>query len=109
MGSWRKVRAARLAGHVRRLSPNGAKSQVAAPPHRKDLSTERRRPAKIARSTKDMSDLPMTLTNDQRAAITTAGNVRMTVDGIECVLVRSDLFDRLRSVLGDDWRHDEMR
>jgi len=51
----------------------------------------------------------MTLTNDQRAAITTTGNVRITVDGIECVLVRSDLFERVQGILGDDWTHDEMR
>ncbi|HEV3005024.1 MAG TPA: hypothetical protein VGX78_11215 [Pirellulales bacterium] len=51
----------------------------------------------------------MTLTNEQHAAITTVGNVEITVDGIECVLVRSDLFDRIRNLLGGDWTHDEMR
>ena len=51
----------------------------------------------------------MTLTNEQRAAITTAGNVRINVDGIDCVLVRSDIYDRVSNVLGDDWTHDEMR
>lgn len=37
------------------------------------------------------------------------GNIRLTVNGIECVLVRSDIFDRVRGILGDDWTHDEMR
>jgi hypothetical protein len=51
----------------------------------------------------------MTLTKEQLATIATAGNVRVTVEGIECVLVRSDVFDRVRNILGDDWTHDEMR
>jgi hypothetical protein len=51
----------------------------------------------------------MTLTNEQRAAIEAAGNVPITVDDIDCVLVRSDVFARIQAVLGDDWTHDEMR
>ncbi|HJT31393.1 MAG TPA: hypothetical protein VJ783_05035 [Pirellulales bacterium] len=51
----------------------------------------------------------MTLTNDQHLAMAEAGNIRLTVDGIECVLVRSDIFDRVRAILGDDWTHEEMR
>lgn len=51
----------------------------------------------------------MTLTKEQRAAIEGAGNVPIVVDGLDCVLVRSDVFDRLLGVLGDDWTHDEMR
>jgi hypothetical protein len=51
----------------------------------------------------------MTLTQEQRAAIEGAGNVRLCVDGMDCVLVRADVFERLQSVLGDDWTHDEMR
>jgi hypothetical protein len=51
----------------------------------------------------------VTLTKEQHATITATGNVRITVDGIECVLVRSDIFDRVRNILGDDWSHDDMR
>ena len=51
----------------------------------------------------------MILTKEQRTAIETTGNVRISVDGIECVLVRSDVFDRVQTVLGEDWTHDEMR
>ena len=51
----------------------------------------------------------MNLTKEQHATIVNAGNLRITVDGIECVLVRSDVFDRVCNVLGDDWTHDEMR
>ena len=50
----------------------------------------------------------MNLTSDQRSAIETTGSVSVSVDGLECVLVRSDLFDRVRSLLGDDWTHEEM-
>lgn len=50
----------------------------------------------------------MTLTEEQLAAIEGAGNVQLAVDGIECVLVRSDVYDRIRGVLGDDWSHEEM-
>jgi hypothetical protein len=51
----------------------------------------------------------MTLTEEQRVAIETTGKVRISVDGIDCVLVRTDVFDRVQTVLGDEWTHDEMR
>lgn len=51
----------------------------------------------------------MTLTSDQRAAIETTGSVPLSVDGLECVLVRSEIFDRVRALLGDDWTHEDMR
>lgn len=51
----------------------------------------------------------MTLTEEQRAALEGTGNLRMVVDGFDCVLVRADVYDRIRGVLGDDWAHDEMR
>lgn len=50
----------------------------------------------------------MTLTSDQRAAIETNGSVPLSVDGLDCVLVRSDIFDRVRGLLGDDWTHDDL-
>lgn len=42
-------------------------------------------------------------------AMEAAGSVRLTVDGVDCVLVRSEIFDRIRGILGDDWTHEEMR
>ena len=43
----------------------------------------------------------MNLTKEQHATIVSAGNLRIIVDGIECVLLRSDVFDRVCTVLGD--------
>lgn len=51
----------------------------------------------------------MTLTTDQRAAIEEAGSVPVSVDGLDCVLIRSDIFNRLRCLLGEDWTHEDMR
>ena len=51
----------------------------------------------------------MTLTNEQRSVILSKGNLPITVDGVDCVLVRTDVFNRLKSLLGEDWTHDEMR
>lgn len=51
----------------------------------------------------------MTLIKEQRAAIEAAGNVPITADGINCVLVRSDVFARMQDLLSGDWTHDEMR
>lgn len=50
----------------------------------------------------------MTLTKEQRAAIEGTGSLRMVVDGLDCILVRFDVFDRIRGVYGDDWSHEEM-
>jgi hypothetical protein len=50
----------------------------------------------------------MTLSEEQRAAIEGTGNVPMVVDGIDCILGRTDIFGRIRGVLGDDWTHEEM-
>jgi hypothetical protein len=55
-----------------------------------------------------MEESFVVLTSDQRAAIETTGSVPLSVDGLECVLVRSDIFNRVRDLLGDDWTHDDM-
>ena len=41
----------------------------------------------------------MILTKEEHQAITSVGNVPVTVDGIDCVLVRADVFERVRSLL----------
>ena len=51
----------------------------------------------------------MTLTNEQRSVILAKGKLPITVDGVDCVLVRTDVFNRLNSLLGEDWTHEEMR
>ena len=51
----------------------------------------------------------MELTVEQHAVLATGGNVRVTVDGLDCVVLRSDIFERVSKILGEDWTHDEMR
>ena len=51
----------------------------------------------------------MELTHEQHAVLATGGNVRVTVDGLDCVVLRSDIFERVSKILGEDWTHDEMR
>ncbi len=41
----------------------------------------------------------MNLTKEEHQAIATVGNVPINIDGIDCVLVRADIFERLRSLL----------
>ena len=33
----------------------------------------------------------------------------MTINGLACVVVRSDTFERVAKILGEDWTHEEMR
>lgn len=51
----------------------------------------------------------MNLTRAQHEALVNCGNVRLTVDGIDCVVVRSDVFERVSRIIGEDWTHEEMR
>lgn len=51
----------------------------------------------------------MELTLEQQETVASGGNVRVTVGDVECVVLRSDIFDRVSKVLGEDWTHDEMR
>ncbi len=51
----------------------------------------------------------MTLTNEQRSVILEQGKLPIIVDGVDCVLVRTDVFIRLNGLLREDWTHDEMR
>jgi hypothetical protein len=41
----------------------------------------------------------MDLTKEEHQAIASTGNVRVTVDGVACVLVRADLFDKVCNLL----------
>ncbi len=51
----------------------------------------------------------MTFTTEQKDAITAHGTVPMTIDGIECVIVRTDVYEKVRTVLADDLTHEELR
>jgi hypothetical protein len=51
----------------------------------------------------------MTLTKEQRETIEHAGSVAVTIDGIECVILRADVYDQVRTVLSDDPSHDDLR
>ena len=51
----------------------------------------------------------MELTLEQHEALANGGNVRLTVDGLDCVVLRSDIFERVSKIIGEDWTHDEMR
>jgi hypothetical protein len=50
----------------------------------------------------------MTLTQDQRKAVEAGQNVPLNVDGIDCILVRADVFEKVRNVLSDDLTHEEL-
>lgn len=51
----------------------------------------------------------MNLTREQHEALVSCGNVRMTVDGIDSVVLLSDIFERVSRIIGEDWTHEEMR
>lgn len=51
----------------------------------------------------------MTFTDQQRQAVDTAGTVPMTIDGIECVVLRADVFEKVRTAIADELNHDELR
>jgi hypothetical protein len=44
----------------------------------------------------------MTFTNEQRRAVEASGTVPMTIDGIECVVLRADVYDRVKRTLAYD-------
>ncbi|HET6880894.1 MAG TPA: hypothetical protein VFI31_12105 [Pirellulales bacterium] len=51
----------------------------------------------------------MTFTNEQREAVERAGSVALNIDGIDCVVLRADVYDQVRAVLSDDLSHDDLR
>jgi hypothetical protein len=50
----------------------------------------------------------MTLTSEQRQAIDRGESVSLVVDGISCVVIRSDVFQSAYRD-GGDWTHGELR
>lgn len=46
----------------------------------------------------------MTFTIQQREAVETGGTLPIKIDGIDCVVVRADVFDRLKKVIQYDDR-----
>jgi hypothetical protein len=53
----------------------------------------------------------MQLTSDQIVAVRKGEAVRVDESGLECVLVRADVYDRLKHLVFDDseWSDDELR
>ena len=51
----------------------------------------------------------MTFTNEQREAVATGASVPMTIDGLDCVVVRADVFAQARTVSLAGLTHDELR
>lgn len=51
----------------------------------------------------------MTFTKEEREAIEQAGSVAVTIDGLDCVVLRAELYERARAVLANDLSHDELR
>jgi hypothetical protein len=49
----------------------------------------------------------MTLTNDQISAAANGQNVRFSLDGVEYIIIRSELFDKVQSLVNPD--HEELR
>ena len=49
----------------------------------------------------------MIFTKGQRKAVETSGTVPMTIDGIECVVLRADLYDRVKRII--EYNDDEMK
>lgn len=53
----------------------------------------------------------MNLTKQQRVAVRSGEAVRVQDDDLECVVVRADVYDRVRELLyaDTDWTDDELR
>jgi hypothetical protein len=51
----------------------------------------------------------MTLSNEQRAAVQNNGAVPINIDGIDCVVLRADVFDKVKTVLAEGLSHEELR
>lgn len=51
----------------------------------------------------------MELTLDQQRILASGGNVRVNVDGLDCVVLKSEIFDRVARLLAVDWSDAEMR
>ena len=50
----------------------------------------------------------MTLTADQRKAVEAGQKVALNIDGIECVLLRADLFAKVEAAVVDGLTHEEL-
>jgi len=50
----------------------------------------------------------MSFTKEQRAAVESMGTVPMTIDGIDCVVLRADVFAKVRGAITDGLTHDEL-
>ena len=51
----------------------------------------------------------MNLTNDQRKSIESGEAVPVVIDHLACVILREDVFDRVRSLLEEELNEEELR
>lgn len=51
----------------------------------------------------------MTFSKEQREAVERTGSIAVNIDGIDCVVLRADVYDQVGAVLSDDLSHDELR
>lgn len=51
----------------------------------------------------------MVFTEAQRRSLEYAGTIAMTIDGIDCIVLRADLYGQLRPPEPNDVGHDELR
>jgi hypothetical protein len=51
----------------------------------------------------------MSFTKEQREAVETSGTVPMTIDGIECVVLRNDVYKKVCAVLPEGFTHGELQ
>ncbi len=51
----------------------------------------------------------MNLTVEQRESLSRGNAVAVEADGLQCVIVRADVFERIANYCDGDWTDDEMR
>ncbi len=56
-----------------------------------------------------VNNTDMTFSKEEREAIEQAGSVALTIDGIACIVLRAEIYDRVRAGIANDLGHDELR
>jgi hypothetical protein len=51
----------------------------------------------------------MTFTKEQRETVEQGGSVPMNIEGIDCVVVRADVYEQVQAVLSNGLTHEELR
>jgi hypothetical protein len=53
--------------------------------------------------------IAMTFTKEQRETVEQGGSVPMNIEGIDCVVVRADVYEQVQAVLSNGLTHEELR